>query len=183
MTVLLIRFNHTYLFDRVLLPLSRCSGNVPQGQGRLNCIVYHNTYKAGDTGELTVSPAKAVDPRPNPRHSDNAMAYMNEPYRNAVSIANALMERIIKEQTDDRDVALLAREWLAIENSKRQWRGLPPLKAISPREMLEGRKMKQANAASVTITELEEPTTNHPQTVPAPPEGEAPIATVVANDK
>lgn len=111
------------------------------------------------------------------------MAYMNEPYRNAVTICNALMERIIKQETDDRDVALLAREWLAIENSKRQWRGLPPLKAVSPREMLDHRRATAKQVNVTTITELDEPTTNHPQTVPAPPEGEAPSAPVVANDK
>jgi hypothetical protein len=107
------------------------------------------------------------------------MAYMSEPYRNAVTIANALMMRIVSQQVEDRDMALLAREWLMIENAKRQWRGLPPLKAASVKELLDAKKAnaRTINTDALTIEETPD------QTVPAPPAPEAPSPPVVGNDK
>lgn len=112
-------------------------------------------------------------------------AYASLPYRNATKIANRLMRAIMQEQEDLRGLALLVREWMMLENTKRQWRGIPPLAAASLKEIAEYRRSmaKQLDSSRVTITELDEPTTNHPQTVPAPPEGEAPSASSVVNDK
>lgn len=99
------------------------------------------------------------------------MAYMSEPYRNAVSIANSLHQRIINPETESRDAALCAREWLMIENAKRMWRGLPPLKAASVKELLEAKRAdaRTINAEQPTIEETPET-----QTVPTPPATEAP---------
>ena len=96
------------------------------------------------------------------------MGYMSAPYRNACTIANHLMELILLPSEDTRNTALLAREWLNIEQAKREWRGLPRLAPASMRELLDAKraKLKTIHAASFT-----EPEPDHPisQTVPTPP--------------
>jgi len=55
------------------------------------------------------------------------MAYMTEPYRNAVIIANILITRITNERELTENLPDLVREWREVENLKREWRGIPRL--------------------------------------------------------
>lgn len=104
-------------------------------------------------------------------------------YRSATKVQNLLIDKMQDSEESGIALAQLARAWIEAEHLKREMRGLPRLAPASVKELLESRKTKQLASSNVTITELDEPTTNHPQTVPAPPEGEAPIAPVVGNDK
>jgi hypothetical protein len=98
------------------------------------------------------------------------MAYFASiPYRNATAIANHLMSLILVAKPDDRNVALIAREWREIEQMKREWRGLPRLSPIAAKELL---ALKRARAA---VVEESQPFEELP-TVTAPPPVGAPEA-------
>lgn len=106
------------------------------------------------------------------------MAYASEPYRNAVTIANHLMRLILQPNEDNRNVALLTREWLNIEYAKREWRGLPRLKPHTMREIFEAERQEAKNITTnaATFAEITPTTTEgepkeslNPETVPTPP--------------
>ena len=113
--------------------------------------------------------------------------YASEPYRNANTLANHIMQMILRSE-DERGAALLMREWRETEQMKREWRGIPRLSAHSMRELAEAKRnaMKQVSQSSATYEEI--PTTNEGKesisipTVPTPPAPEAPSAYGVGND-
>lgn len=102
------------------------------------------------------------------------MAYMNQPYRDAVAIQKSLYSRITDRETGDKDCSLLARVWIEIEAFKREMRGVPRLLGHSLKEIDEYKRMmaKQlphdAEGAATSYVELaEEPTPSTPTDPPA----------------
>jgi hypothetical protein len=109
------------------------------------------------------------------------MVHFNSPvYRDATTICNALLADISSPETEPKDRALLAREWLAIAFAKREWRGLPRLKSHTLREVIDAERAERRNITTEALTIQETP---EAQTVPTPPEGEAPSPSPVRNDK
>ena len=104
--------------------------------------MHHYIYKVGDTLELTVGRLEVrreltiqCDDSYIPHMSVN----MTQPYRNAILIGNALIQRIINPDSDGREVALLTREWRELESMKREWRGVPRLSTHKLEEVAKGR--------------------------------------------
>jgi len=113
---------------------------------------------------------QTIDSRTNPRHS-HPMAYMNQNYRDANVIAKYLKERIICDSVSDKDRALMAAQWNGLQQLKRLMRGLPPLKAVSLKEVMDAKKssMKEAAASIDVCTEAETIPDDSTTTVTAPP--------------
>ena len=84
------------------------------------------------------------------------MQFNSATSRNATTIGNYLMQRIISEKTDGREKALLTREWLNVEFAKREWRGLPRLSAHSMKELAEAKRasMKNVTARAADYEEI-----------------------------
>lgn len=81
--------------------------------------------------------------------------YSNQPYRDATSIANHLKARIMASEVD-KDIALLASQWIGLQTLKRLMRGLPPLKAVSIKEVMDAKKsaMKEVTNTAEDATEV-----------------------------
>ncbi len=109
------------------------------------------------------------------------MAHANIPYRNACKISNRLLAMLLKEE-DVKDFVTLSREWREVENTKREWRGVPRLALASIVEVQKARlaRLRDASTASMTeqpFTDPDEERNLLPQpTVPAPPTPEPPSA-------
>ena len=100
--------------------------------------------------------------------------FNSQPYRDATTVCNLLLERMQQQKTDDKDMALLAREWVGVMMLKRLMRGLPPLKAVSLKEVMDARKANTKHAEPTdAFIELDpaptELTTPPTPTVTAPP--------------
>lgn len=110
--------------------------------------------------------------------------YWTEPYRNANTLANHIMQRIMSTE-DDKAAALLMREWRETEQMKREWRGVPRLAAHTMREVADARlaRARQLPTNAHEVTELDDDKESSGQTVPAPPTPETPSASSVVNDK
>jgi hypothetical protein len=89
-------------------------------------------------------------------------------YRNACSLNNYLMARITAEDCNDKDRALLMREWIACEQTKREWRGIPRLSNMGAKELVSA-KLDSLTRVSHEPAFVELPPEPEPQTVSAPP--------------
>lgn len=96
------------------------------------------------------------------------------------------MSLILLEHEDDREIAALSRAWVEIENTKREWRGIPKLAVSSLREILEYKRkaLKSANATPSEPNDMVELSTAlarekesvNSETVPTPDPGMPPDA-------
>jgi hypothetical protein len=64
------------------------------------------------------------------------MAWKDTPLQITVAIQRTLVKRINDKATEARDVALCAREWAELEFAKREWRGIPRLRAVEAERRL-----------------------------------------------
>lgn len=74
-----------------------------------------------------------------------------ESYRNAITICNALLLRIVDPETGDKDCSLLTRAWVEIEVFRREMRGIPRLSTHSVEDLTKARsslakRISQSNA-------------------------------------
>lgn len=92
--------------------------------------------------------------------------FQSIPYRNATAIANMLMATIADKETRPSDRAQLARAWLEIEQTKREWRGIPRLSPTSARELLAAKRdqLKLAKTAPSFTDPDDQPTVTAPPT-------------------
>lgn len=115
------------------------------------------------------------------------MAFISITYRNATKITNRLLQHILDEETKSSEARLLALTWVDIEAFKREIRGLPRLAPSTIAELMTAKANHARRiGGDVTIEEIpdeQDKETPSRETVPTPPEGEAPSAPVVANDK
>ena len=110
--------------------------------------------------------------------------YASQPYRNACSIANSLLLRIVNPDTSDKDASLLARVWVEVEGFKRQMRGIPMLAAHSLKELAAARSdmARQINHTPLELfTEIEpsKESISQPAPVTAPPAPQDPMRVAV----
>jgi hypothetical protein len=95
-----------------------------------------------------------------------------ESYRNAITICNSLLLRIINPDTGDKDCSLLTRAWVEIEVFRREMRGIPRLSTHSVEDLAKARsslakRLSHSNAPN-GYEEIPEAPTAQPD-APTPP--------------
>jgi hypothetical protein len=83
-----------------------------------------------------------------------------ESYRNCITVCNALMQRIINPDTNDKDCSLLARVWVEVEVFRREMRGIPRLSTHSVEDLAKARsslakRLSHSNPPETPYTELD----------------------------
>jgi hypothetical protein len=88
------------------------------------------------------------------------------------------MSLILKSQKESMALAAIAREWLEIENTKREWRGVPRLAHHKLKEIIDTKRdaAKQINVATELYSE-EPPPTVTAEPPPTPPDGGVSVMT------
>ena len=116
-----------------------------------------------------------------PCYYPSAMAYAGTQHQVACELQNVLVARCKDDTTDGKAVALLARSWIALEQMKREIRGIPPLAPHKVSELLRDARATAAPLAAPVevdaapaIDETKESLSC--QTVTAPPTPEPPTA-------
>ena len=109
------------------------------------------------------------------------MPQFGQAYQNLCDVQNALIARVLKDETESRDAALCAREIREIESYKRELRGKPRLKAVDATLLLRNaRAPRDTLAAPVEVDAApaidEAKESLNCQTVTAPPTPEPPTA-------
>ena len=96
-----------------------------------------------------------------------------ESYRNAITICNALLLRIINPDTGDKDCSLLTRAWVEVEVFRREMRGIPRLSTHSVQDLAMARsslakRLSRSTPPTTPFTELDAPESQPAATEPPP---------------
>jgi len=94
--------------------------------------------------------------------------FNSAPYKNATTIGNVLLKRIISGEPEDYDLGILVREWREVEQMKREWRGIPRLSVHKLGELLSAKRDNMRNITSTNAPAYTDESADEPSAPPTP---------------